>query len=107
VLEIVIVLFIFDYFNCKCAPASLGTEPQSLASKPSSQSDLPGEENDSSLQCSCLRNLRERGAWQATVHGDTKEPDTRSVETSQPKQEVRKSASRQNSFKESQLYIYS
>ena len=29
----------------------------------------PGEENGNPLQCSCLRNPMERGAWQAIVHG--------------------------------------
>ena len=28
-----------------------------------------GEENSNSLQCSCLENPRDRGAWWATVHG--------------------------------------
>ena len=29
----------------------------------------PGEGNDNLLQCSCLQNPMDRGAWQATVHG--------------------------------------
>ena len=32
----------------------------------------PGEENGYPLQYSCLENLMDRGAWQATVHGITK-----------------------------------
>ena len=28
--------------------------------------------NDNPLQCSCLENSMDRGAWQATVHGLTK-----------------------------------
>ena len=32
----------------------------------------PGEENGNPLQYSCLGNLMDRGAWQATVHGITK-----------------------------------
>ena len=28
-----------------------------------------GEGNGNPLQCSCLENPRDRGAWQATVHG--------------------------------------
>ena len=36
----------------------------------------PGEGNDNPLQYSCLRNPMERGAWQATVHGVSKESDT-------------------------------
>ena len=29
----------------------------------------PGEENGNPLQYSCMENLMDRGAWQATVHG--------------------------------------
>ena len=36
---------------------------------------LPGGGNGNSLQCSCLANPLDRGAWQATVHGVAKEPD--------------------------------
>ena len=32
----------------------------------------PGEGNGNPLQCSCLENLIDRGAWWATVHGVTK-----------------------------------
>ena len=32
----------------------------------------PGEGNGNPLQCSCLENTMDRGAWQATVHGVTK-----------------------------------
>ena len=32
----------------------------------------PGEGNIYPLQCSCLENSMDRGAWQATVHGITK-----------------------------------
>jgi len=35
-----------------------------------------GEGNCNSLQHSCLGNLMERGAWQATIHGVAKELDT-------------------------------
>ena len=31
-----------------------------------------GEGNENPFQCSCLENLRDRGAWQAAVHGVTK-----------------------------------
>ena len=34
-----------------------------------------GEGNGNSLQCSCLGNLMDRGAWQAAVHGVEKESD--------------------------------
>ena len=36
----------------------------------------PGEENGSPLQYSCWGNPMDRGAWQATVHGVTKESNT-------------------------------
>ena len=32
----------------------------------------PGEGNDNPLQCSCLENSTERGAWRAMVHGVAK-----------------------------------
>ena len=35
----------------------------------------PGEEHGNPLQCSCLENSMDRGAWQTTVHG-VAEPDT-------------------------------
>ena len=34
----------------------------------------PGERNGNALQCSCLENPMNRGAWRATVHGVTKSP---------------------------------
>ena len=36
----------------------------------------PGEGNGNPLQYSCLENSVHKGAWQATVHGLTKELDT-------------------------------
>ena len=32
----------------------------------------PGEENGNPLQCSCLENPMDRGAWWVIVHGVTK-----------------------------------
>ena len=32
----------------------------------------PGEGNDNPLQCSCLGNPMDRGAWKSTVHGVAK-----------------------------------
>ena len=32
----------------------------------------PGEGNGNPFQCSCLENSMDGGAWQATVHGVTK-----------------------------------
>ena len=37
---------------------------------------LPGEGNRYPLQCSCLENSMDRGAWRATVHGVEKESNT-------------------------------
>ena len=36
---------------------------------------IPGEGNGNPLQQSCLGNSMDRGAWQAIVHGVTKELD--------------------------------
>ena len=36
----------------------------------------PGEGNGNPLQYSCLGNSIDRGAWQVTVHGVSKESDT-------------------------------
>ena len=36
----------------------------------------PGGENGNTLQYSCLGNPTDKGAWQATAHGVTEEPDT-------------------------------
>ena len=36
----------------------------------------PGKGNDNQLQHSCLENSMDRGAWQAIVHGVSKESDT-------------------------------
>ena len=36
----------------------------------------PGEGNGNSLQYFCLENDKDRGAWQATVHGVAEEMDT-------------------------------
>ena len=36
---------------------------------------FPGEGNGNPLQYSCLGNPIDRGAWQATIHGVTKESD--------------------------------
>ena len=35
----------------------------------------PRERNGNPLQYSCLGNTKDSGAWQATVHGVTKESD--------------------------------
>ena len=55
----------------KNVPANAG-DPDSI----SGPGTFPRGGNDYSLQCSCLGNPMDRGAWWATVHGVTKESDT-------------------------------
>ena len=50
-------------------PAKQETQIQSWVRK------IPGEGNGNPLQYSCLGNPMDRGAWQAIVHGITKELD--------------------------------
>ena len=38
-----------------------------------------GEGNDNPLQCSCLENFMDRGAWRATVHRVAESDKTASV----------------------------
>ena len=47
-----------------CSAGDLGLIPGSGRS--------PGEGNGNPLQCSCLENPMDRGAWLATVHGVTR-----------------------------------
>ena len=51
-------------------PASVGDTGE-VGSIPGSGSS-PGEGNGNPLQYSCLENLMDSGAWQATIHGVTK-----------------------------------
>ena len=51
----------------KNPPASAGD----MGSIPGS-GKFPGEGNGNPLQCSCLGNPTDRGAWRAVVHGVTK-----------------------------------
>ena len=43
--------------------------------------DPPGGENGNPLQCSCLNNSMDRGAWQVAVHGVTKRQTQLSMHT--------------------------
>ena len=54
----------------KDLPANSGDEGSVTGSGRS-----PGEGNGNPLQYSCLGNPMDRGAWQATTHGVTKESD--------------------------------
>ena len=54
----------------KNPPANAGD----MGSIPGSERSL-GEGNDNTLPYSCLGSSMDRGAWQATVHGVTKELD--------------------------------
>ena len=63
------IYFILEYGG------SGGKESACNAGDPGSMSRLgrsPGEGNGYPLQYSCLKNPMGRGAWQATVHGVTK-----------------------------------
>ena len=44
-----------------CSAGDLGSIPGS--------GRVPGEGNGNPLQCSCLKNPMDRGAWRTTVHG--------------------------------------
>ena len=54
----------------KNPPASAGDAGDTSSIPGSGRS--PGEGNGNPLQCSCLENPMEGGAWQATVHGVAK-----------------------------------
>ena len=54
----------------KNPPANAG-DTRDVGSVPGSVR-CPEEENGNPLQYSCLRNSKDRGAWQATVHGVSK-----------------------------------
>ena len=58
------------WFNGKESACSAGDMGSILGS-----GRFPGEENSNPLQCSCLGNPTDRGAWQATIHEITKESD--------------------------------
>ena len=53
----------------KNPPANAG-DIRDIGSVPGS-GRFPGEGHDNPLQCSCLENPMDRGAWWATVHRDT------------------------------------
>ena len=52
-----------------------GSVVKNLLANAGDLGSFPGEGNGNPLQHSCLGNPEDRGAWQATVHGVTKELD--------------------------------
>ena len=56
--------------GAKNLPANAG-DMRDTVSMPGSERS-PGERNGNPLQCPCLENPMDRGAWQATVHGVAK-----------------------------------
>ena len=58
-------------FPCSSASKETACNARDLGSTPGSGRS-PGEGNGNPLQYSCLENLMDRGAWQATVHGVTR-----------------------------------
>ena len=68
-------------YVCVCLYIYIGL-PWWLSGKKSDTGSIPGsgrspgEGNGYTLQCSCLGNPMDRGAWQAIVHGVAKELDT-------------------------------
>ena len=59
--------------SIKNPPANAGNT-RDTGSIPGSGS-YPGQGNGNPLQCSCLENSMDRGAWWATVHGVAKNHD--------------------------------
>ena len=53
----------------KNSPAKQETQDAGLIAR---SGRSPGEGNGNPLQCLCLENPMDRGAWQATVHGVAK-----------------------------------
>ena len=54
----------------KNQPPNVG-DTRDMGSIPGSGTS-PGEGNGNTLQCSCLENPMDKGAWRATVHGVAK-----------------------------------
>ena len=66
--------------------AQLSGEPHlgaDFVSKFKGLGPLSGEENGNPLQCSCLENSMDRGAWRATVHGVTESDMTEQLKRQQ------------------------
>jgi len=60
-----------------------GSEVETLSANPEDAGDAesipesgrsPGGGNSNPLQYSCLKNIMDRGAWRATIHGITNSP---------------------------------
>ena len=73
--------FFFFLIFCVCSRLPRGSEVKNLpdnageAGSISGSGRSPGGGNGNPLSYSCLENLLDRGAWQATVHKVTKESD--------------------------------
>ena len=66
---------LFSVYPVGSALKNLPANARDLGLIPGSERS-PGEENGNPLQYSCLGNPMERGAWQVTVYGVTKELNT-------------------------------
>ena len=63
-----------ESFPCSSVVKESACNAGDLGSIPLSEK-FPGEGNDNPFQYSCLENPTDRGTWQATVQGITKELD--------------------------------
>ena len=69
-----VLYFSFQGFPCGSVVNSLPSNTGGVGLMPGSGRS-PGEGNGDPLQYSCWKILEDRGTWQATVHGVTKETD--------------------------------
>ena len=72
----------FFYMLIKSSDLSWAGDRRDMVSIPG-LGKSPGEGNGNPLQCSCLENPMDPGAWQATVHGVTKSQTQLNTQTQQ------------------------